>query len=1089
MVRQLCRLFSVFVVILFWSGDLALAQSQARLTGVVTDGSGAVIVGAQVTARNVATGLSYPSTTNSSGAYVLPLLPPGAYELNCEMAGYKKFAQSGVVLETGFARALDIRLEVGEVTETVNVQAATPLLESETSSVGQLIERAQVANLPVESRRAASLIRLMGAVVYREELQGSGEAIPAFSMAGGRSVNQMWLLDGAVVQNMALGAPLLVVNPPAEALQEFKAEATNYAAEFGRTGGGLILMTTRSGTNQFHGAAYEFLRNDRLDARTFFAPTKAPLRYNVFGASLGGPVLKNTTFFFFNYEGARRREGGTAADTDVPHPAEINGDFSARQGLRVIDPMTGQPFPNNIIPANRIDPIGQAVARLYPAPNHPGNDVTRAPVDNFIANFNDRLDQDFITGRLDHSFSNVDRVYLRYSFVRSLRTLGPIYPQAFADFRARRQNNSHNNVVFSSIHNFSSNLINEARYLYSTRLNITQTAGTGSGKNGEIGIRGVNPNTFAQIAITGLSSFGLDGQERLQTPILTHQVADNLTWLKGKHQVKTGFEFRYSRNQDDFNSTFGGSFTFNDRATGNGLASLLLGHVTAASLTDTDVLNSRTDYYGAFLQDDWKIGQRLTLNLGLRWELDTPRWETNNRQSGFDARAINPVAGVPGVVTFSGRDGRSKYAHDTDKNNFSPRFGFAWRLRDNLVVRGGYGLVYNGAYDGAVPFVLFNGFGLNGSFTSPDGGLTPAFAFRNGMPPIVREEIGPGLGAVRVGQSPRLSPDFIVQDHRNSYHQQWNLTVQKQLLGSSVFELAYLGNVAHKLGGPNVNLNMVPLVNGRGPDRQSQQARPFPHFNNVTQISPPWGNSSYHAMNVKLEKRYSGGLNFLMNYTWSKFLDDVEARNELGGEAGNGYTHIELRRLDKSYSGNDIRHRYVASGVYELPFGKGRHWPIRSAVLDHIAGGWGVGAITEFRSGPPYGVLEQTNLTNTFSHAQRPNLIRDPKIPGDRSRGDMLAGYFDTSAFQAPGAGVFGNAPRNQGFAPGFIGIDISVHKRWALNERIGFSFRSDFFNAPNRPNFGSPGLLRGRGDFGRIASLIPGATGRLIQLSGRVEF
>jgi hypothetical protein len=381
------------------------------------------------------------------------------------------------------------------------------------------------------------------------------------------------------------------------------------------------------------------------------------------------------------------------------------------------------------------------------------------------------------------------------------------------------------------------------------------------------------------------------------------------------------------------------------------------------------------------------------------------------------------------------------------------------------------------------------GFSVNGDFTSPDGGLTPAFLFRDGMPPGARGELGPGYATPPPGGSPRIAPDFLLQNHVNSYAHQYNLTIQKELRGGMLFEAAYLGNLGHKIGGPPLSQNMIPLVNGRGPAAQNQRLRPFPQYTDVTLLNPPLGNSSYHAMNLKLEKRYANGLNFLMNYTWSKFLDDVQANNELGGVTNNGYTHIELRKLDKSYSGNDLRHRYVGSAVYDLPWGPKRGRPMASPVLDAIAGDWGFGVVAEFRTGSPYGVVEQTNLTNTFSAGQRPNLLRDPAIDTSHSRGDMIASYFDVSAFQAPGVGVFGSAARDVGFGPGFMGLDASVHKRWPIKERFNLQFRGDFFNVPNRPNFANPNTSRGRADFGRISSILVGSTGRRIQLGLRLEF
>jgi hypothetical protein len=1065
---------------------LSLAQTQSQLTGTITDNTGAVVVGASVIGHNTDTGVQYKGASNENGVYLLPFLPPGRYELTCELAGFKKFVRSGLVLETGLAATVDVQLQVGQITESVVVQATSALIESESSSIGTLIERANVANMPVESRRSASLVKLMGNVVYREEAQG--EAIPRFTMGGGRPTNQMWQLDGAVVQNMTLGVPILGLNPPAESLQEFKAEANNFSAEFGRSGGGLILMTTRSGTNNYHGAGYEFLRNDKTDARSFFSPGKAPLRYNIFGTSLGGPIRRDKTFFFVNYEGARRRDGLTFADSIVPHPAEINGDFSARTDVRILDPLTKAPFAGNIIPPGRIDRVGQALAKLYPAPNVPDN-VTRAPANNYLKNVSDQLNQDFVTARVDQSLGDNNRVYGRVSWVRSAAVASPVFPDAFADFRAQTQDNKNFALVGSWIRNIRPSLINEFRYNHGNRYNAVKAAGTGSGENGKLNIGGVDPDRFPRINVTGLSSLGSGAQQRDQTPILTEQALDTVTWVKGRHQIKTGFEFRYSRNQDINTPTTGGLFAFNDRATASGLAALLLGYVNNATLTSTDPLNSRSDFYGAFIQDNWKISSRLTINLGLRWDMDSPRFERDNHQSGFDPAPINPVAGAPGIITFSGVNGRSKYAHDFDKNNFGPRFGFAWRIGGGMVVRGGYGIAYNGEYNVAVPNSLASGFGLNGSFTSTDGGVTQAFFLKDGMPAVLREPLTPGLGAVKPPAAPRSAASFIQQNQLNGYMQQWNLSVQKEIFRDTLLEIAYLANVGHKIGGPNVEINQVPLVNGRGPATQNQQQRPFPQYSGVTQISPPWGNSTYHSMNLKAEKRYSNGLNFLMNFTWAKFLDDVQGGNELGGNEGNGYTHIALRKLDRGYSGSDIRLRYVASSVYELPFGKERHWKIQNPVANAIAGGWGVSLIAEMRSGAPWGAIEQTNLSNTFSAAQRPNLLRDPRIDGDRSRGEMLLRYFDITAFQAPGAGIFGNSPREPGFGPGYVGVDGSVHKRWAIGERVGLQFRGDFYNLPNRPNFALPAAVRGRADFGRIGGIAPGTNGRLVQLGMRLEF
>ena len=1066
--------------------------AQSRVTGTVKDSSNAVVPGAAVIARNVETGQIVSAQSNSSGVYSISFLNPGQYEIACELTGFKKFVRSGIVLETGTSSTVDITLDIGQLSDVINVSASAPLLESESGALGQLIENKMILNMPIQSRRIGALVRLMGNVTFTGE--SGGQSIPIFAVAGGRSYNQMWNLDGGAAQNQTNGSPQLSLNPPNEALQEFKVLTNNYPAEYGRSGSGYIVMTTKAGTNEFHGAAYEWLRNDKLNARTFFSAAKAPLRYNIFGGSIGGPIRKNKTFFFFNYEGGRRRTGVTVVKT-VPNPAEINGDFSARTDIKVLDPATrvgttaAQPFAGNLIPASRLDPIGKAFAALYPAPNQPGANPSRAPSNNFRANASDPISQDFYTTRIDHQFREKDRVMGRLTIMHAPEFVSSVLPVAGADDRAFDRENENRNFIVTWNHNLRPTLINEFRYMFYNRKYVNRGVGATSGFNGQVKLPGVDPEPLARVSATGLSSLGQSTVERIQNPIQTQQFMDNVLWVKGNHAIKSGFEFRRSSNIETQNSSGGGSFAFSDRATNNGLAAMLLGWTNSATLVKTDVLNSRSIYYGAFIQDDWKISSKLTFNLGLRWEMDYPRWESKNRQSGFDPFAINPVSKTPGLVTFAGLNGVGKYSHDFDTNNWGPRFGFAYSARKGMVLRGGYGIFYNGAYQVSVNNTQALGFSLNGSFASPDGGYTPAFLFRTGMPSVAPDKLGPEYGAVPVGGKVTTAPDFIAQDHVNGYSQQWNLALQKELRGNIMFEGAYIANVGHKLSGGNANINMIPLVNGRGPAVQDQKLRVFPQFGNVTSISPSWGNSTYHSMNLKVEKRFSHGLNMLGNYTWAKFLDDVEGSSELGGGNGNGYEHIDARGLNKSMSGADIRHRFAYSSLYELPIGKGRRWTVDNKVLDHIVGGWTLGGILEARTGPPFGVTESTNRLNAFSESQRPNLVSNPNLPGGRSRDEMIRQFFDTTAFQAPGDGVLGNAARSNGPGPGFFGMDVSVHKLFRITERFGLTFRTDVVNLPNVPAFSAPSQARGDANFGKIASTLESATAREIQLSLRLAW
>lgn len=1062
---------------------LSFGQTEARLTGTVADPSGSVISGAEVTAVNNATGVVHKVTSTDSGTYVFPALPPGAYRLSCQVSGFKRAEQSSVLLDTGFVRTIDIRLEIGATNDVVEVKALTPLLEAENATVGQLVERSTLLNMPLPSRRTGSLVRLVGAVAFHSE-GGGAEQLPFFTMGGGRARNQNWQLDGANIQNNAIGNAQMLFNPPSETIEEFKVELSNYGADLGRSGGGFIQMTTRAGTNTFRGALYEFLRNDKLDARTFFSPTKAPLRYNIFGATLGGPIIKNKTFFFFNYEGARYRIGQTLSSDEVPHLANRSGDFSARRDVTILDPESRQPFPGNIIPVSRQDQVARELMKYYPEPNV-ASDPTRAPRDNFARNGVDLTDIDWYTTRIDHTINANNRLFGRLVIGRSVHDNVIAYPERIADPRGEFQDPRTYSVAGSWHRTLKPTLFNELRFNVS-RAPQTQTSfGNDSGVNGQLGIKGVDPTAFPRVRMDGYAGLGGNSQNLRIVERDTVEVSDNLTWVRGSHHIRTGFNMRYSRFLNESDTASGGFFNYTARATNEGLATFLLGWTSNAQLLDGAPVIGRTDYWGIYLADDWKITPKLTLNLGVRWDLDTPLWRKDNLLSRFNSGLPNPVSGNLGAMEFAPFQATGKYSSGWDRNNFGPRVGFAWRPAGTLVARGGYGLFFNGPFLN-VAGVSTAGFNQQADYASADGGFTPVFLLRNGIPaPPPQEERGPGFGAVRIGTAPRLSPDFIQNNHVSGYHHQFNLSIQKQMFDNLLLEVGYMGNLGHKLAGSNININMIPLVNGRGPATQDQRLRPFPQYGNVTHIGLPWGNSSYHALTLRAEKRFSSGLSFLTNYTWSKFIDDIDATTELGLEAP--YTHVELRKLDRSLAGSHVGQRLIASTVYDVPWGKGRRYPIANPVLGHIAGGWSLAVIAEFRDGPVYGVTELTNRTNTFSNSQRPNLLRDPGLDTGRPRGEVLSRYFDTTAFQDPGVGVFGNAPRAICCGPGFVGLDISAQKWFQLTERFRMQFRADMENLPNRPNFGLPGRTRGAGDFGAISSIV--GTARRIQLGLRLEF
>jgi hypothetical protein len=1055
------------------------AQQSATLGGSVTDASSAVVPSVSVRIVNTATGESFAGVSNESGFYAIPLIKPGNYELTAEGKGFKQYRQVGITLETGVAARIDVRLEVGNLTESVTVQAEVPLLRTESSSVGHVVENRTIINMPLINRRAAQLARLSGFMVQN----GTGSN---FTMAGGRGDNSMWTIDGGNAQNILLGVATLTFDPPIESLQEFNVEISNYKAELGRTGGGFVQMTTKSGTNELHGSAYEYLRNDALDARSFFSERKPVLRYNLFGASLGGPVKKDRTFWFFNYEGTRIKRQNVRI-LNAPTTAEVRGDFSGLAAVR--DPANGNPFPNNVIPASRLDPVGAAIAAFYPVPNIAG---ARTRANNFRINQPVNNPGNVYVSRIDHTFSSKTRVYGRFLASHGFNAEAPVYPTPGTDPFHFRNENYYFNWSVTGLHNLTPTVIVEGRYTYDRRKFFALSGGRDLGLAEKIGLRGVNPRFFPQVSVTGLAGFGRGEHERLQLPIRGDHITNSYTTIQGNHTIKAGWEFRKSRNDDLWSGLGGGQFGFNPNATGDALAALLLGHVNNAARAEAVLIRSRANAVGGYVQTDWKVSPKFSLNLGLRWDLDWPRFEAvDNRQNSFDRAQINPVCNCPGALRWSGRDGLGKYAHNFDYNNFGPRVGFAWRATDKWVIRGGGAVVYVGQYDQASPLSVNIGFSTRGDFVSPDGGRTAAFQLRTGLPPVQAPVLEPGFGAVAIGQSPRLSIEFFEpNDRRVGYLETFNLNIQRQLPWDMIFEIGYLGTLGHKLTTPGTR-----SINQVAPERigpgNAQILRPFPQYSDVRVVQPTIGNSVYHGVNFRIEKRYSDGLQFSTNYTWAKLLDDLESRNELGGNAGdNAFSNLYERRADRGLSGNHISHRVINSVVWEVPVGKGRRMGVDNAVLHHIIGGWAASFIVEARTGSPFGVIEQ-NPAGTYPTAVtvRSDATGPYRATPNWRQNVLGQTFFDLTTFRAPRQFTFGNLGRTVAIGSGALAADTSILKDFPIRERHRLQFRAEMLNFINRSNFGLPAQGRGAGDFGTVRGLAPGNQARIIQLGLHYKF
>ena len=1158
MTHKVCWNLLIVILITITCQSPMLAQSpQATISGIITDSTGAVVPGVDVTAINPTTTQRTTAVTNDQGFFVLTQLAIGEYTIEAEKTGFKKFVRRGLTLTTGATIPLDIQLEIGAATDTVTITGETPLLQTRTSDVSTLIESKTVQDLPLGDRRTLNIIKLTGAAVFVAYDSG---AKPNFSLAGGRTQSQMFWIDGGSGQNMRLGIGQVDIDPPVETVQEVKVLSNNYAAEYGGSAGGVIIATTKSGGNQFHGSLFEYLRNDALDAANFFAPVvngekvKAPLRYNVFGGTLGGPVWlpkklfgpagydgHNKTFFFFAFEGTRRLEGLTRTLT-VPTRLQRQGDFSEMLGAlqctnaanaigncggaftspyfvsdtagnrlqgragMIFDPTTNRlegnrtvrtQFAGNKIPS--IDPVALKLLEFYPLPNQAP--VNASGANNFSANYQQILTRNNFTAKLDHNFTERDRFNFRYLYNSDDRGFTTVFPNIAADTNTAALRHQ-NYFYWGYTRSFSSTVINELRYTYSNRINHEQSFGLGEPWATELGLKGVPDGAFPQINVAGVTTLGAGTHERAQLPIQQHQFVNNLSVTRGRHALKMGAELRKSLNFETNRPSISGQFSFTtlltgqpgNAATGIGFASLLLGYPNGVTFRETEALDRYSWYLAGFFQDDWTISQSLTINLGVRWETDTPITDRDNRMNSFDPTAINPVSGTPGVVKFVGQDGWPSQPYATDWNNFGPRFGFAWRPfgRQRTVIRGGVGFFFAHPFDRGAPTSASLGFENSASINTQDNGLTSPFLLRDGVPAVSLSGAPrtDSFGAVRVGQAATTAVTYFERNRRTGYSEQFNLNIQNELPGKVTIEAGYIGNLSRKLASNNVSINQITpeklaeiAVRPNPADRVGRQAdRPFPQFSGVTLVAPAFGISNYHALVLRAEKRFAAGFNFLTTYTWSKFLNDTdEGGSSLGNEPS--YSNYYDRDSDYGPSGNDIRHRFTISSVYELPVGRGKRYLARGP-LGMIAGNWSVGLLALMQSGPPTTVTTQTNTTFAFSAGgQRADLLRDPNL---KSSERTLDRWFDTSAFARPAAFTFGTSGRGMIRGDGVVNFDISLLKNFFFSEEKGIQFRLEMFNAFNHPDFGLPGTTFDGPGFGVVSSA---RSGRNIQVGLRLIF
>jgi outer membrane receptor protein involved in Fe transport len=1077
-----------------------------QITGTVTDSSGATLPGAKIKVTNEGTGLTREVVSSDRGTYAVPLLPVGAYLVTAEQEGFKLALSSANELKVDQVLRVDLTLEVGAVSETVEVTGRSAALDSETAAIGQVITARQVTELPLNGRNFLQLLFLgAGAVETTGEQgdmrQGAGNAI---SINGSRPTSNNYLLDGTSNTDTALGTPSAILS--VDAIQEFKEQTTTYSAEYGFSAN-QINIVSKTGTNRPHGSAFWFLRNDKLDARAWHETEKQKLDQDQFGFVFGGPVFvpglydgRNKTFFLANYEGSRRTVGSQSFNF-VPTPDQLAGRFTTT----IIDPLTGQPFPGNVIPQARFSRLARlALERnFWPAPN------ADLPNGNYVLSRELPTDQNQFTLRFDQQLGpRWGTVFGRYTKTDYTATSGG----TITELGDRIFIQDSKNWQISHSWPIASTLVNQFRVGYVGADALEHGITAPQADIDALGLTGVFTNAnelqraYPGIGFGGVGTGLAAGGGRVNDYTTSSQpmwdLSNTTTWIRGRHTLNFGFNYRRWSLQRDLANEFFGNFNFNGFFTGNtnqqhAIADMLLGYHAGASVFQPaafslpDAAGNPREfnfrYFAPYIQDDWKVSPRLTVNLGLRWDYRTVPYETNDRMGWRDLE--NPLGGMlvadqtlvdRGIVgdgsyyRYAGR----RNPRDASKNVFAPRVGFAFRPfnDEKTVVRGGYGVFFDSAegreIDGAAdiyPYVSRGNYQQTVETTSPrtTDTLFPSFA-----------DPGPATPAANTFLAVSMSPQPL-----NPYVQQWSLGVQREVFTNTIAELNYIGNKGtHLLMRRQIN---QALPYDPANPRSVLERRPFPNF--VTYIDSDWsGNSHYHSMNAKLE-RHTSSLIATVVYTWAKSIDNKSAAAGIGNDVAGwqGFLNNHDVNRDRGLSGFDVDHRFVASFVYNLPFGQGEKFASNATGLkEALVGGWQVNGIATLQRGFPM-TIEASDLggLNDSFGTNRPNLVGDPSPSGFEP---SVAQWFNTAAYAQPGPGVLGDVGRNTLRAPGLHNYDFALFKNFAVGRDVRLQFRLESFNVFNHPQFNTP--VRNVADerFGRILTARPG---RINQIGMKLLF
>jgi hypothetical protein len=1134
---------AVTAVLLLAAGRPCFGQAfTANLTGVATDPAGSVIPGVVVKLKNTATNETRQAASGTEGRYTISQLLPGNYELTAEVRGFKTFVQRGITLLANQSAELNFTMQIGEIAQTVEVTESVVAVDSQTANQSVTMNKDMVQDLPVNARNPFVHVHATaGVVAVRTGISTAtqDQNHNRFAFNGGRDESALILLDGVPATTGDWSA--LIIAPSVDSVQEVQVIRNSYEAQFGKSGGGVVSMVTRGGQNEFHGTAWEFLRNDNLDANSWAnnraGRPKTEFQRSTFGGNLGGPVWKAKRLYFFGgYEGQREGNPGTLLTT-VPTGLQRQGDFSqtfnnaAGQLAVIYNPFTTRPnpagagfvrdpFPGNRIPGNMFDPVGVRAIALYPAANQAGDPVVQTR--NFFGTgkrvtTNDRLD-----ARIDWAHNEKHTFYVRVSKAWQ-KNFGPRYFGPQADSNFDDQNPRHHVTIGNT---FLPNPTTVLNILIGTGRWREEQDSPSIGLNGSV--LGLPPALLSQLQAAtipqiNVANYGTLGNARfLNFPRETHNLQVNVTKERGVHSIKFGFTAESAKlNSTDFRSadfsfsrgmTSGPTAAVDSSVTGNAIASLLLGTGSGGSAPTRIAQAVNQMYYAAYVQDTWRVNRRLTLNYGLRYEVQKPRTERFDRANYFDFNAPNPLGqrvGLPlvGGLAFVTSSDRGQWI--TDKVDLAPRVGLSMKLTEKLVVRAGYGIFY--LQTAGTGTVTSDGFSTTTTWVSSRGGdgVNPQDLLRNPFPNGLTSPLGSSRGLeTLVGES----ISGYQREHPSGYVQNFSIDFQYELSRGTVVELGYSGNQSRKLvygAGRNANqLHHSFLSRGAALDASvpnpffgritsgvlagqnvpaHRLLRPYPQFNALNMSADtPGASASFNALIAKFTKQFSSGLTVISSYQWSKALDN--ASETQGWELSEAFRNFYDQSIERSVSGHDIPQSFVTAMVYQLPVGRGKKFGAGlPGAVDAIVGGWQVSSVIRFGSGLPLGVTAPNTLSAYGFPVQRPDIadLKQLEVP-ERTP----ARWFNTAAFRAPAPYTIGNSPRwfpNLRFGEAKH-ADVAIMKNFIIRERWKAQLRGEFFNITNTPQFGRADTNIASGSFGSVG----GTTNvgpRNVQLSLKVSF